>query len=230
MGGWGTILATSDGGATWIKQRSGTGGEDLVGVAFPDATHGWAVGNGGLILATTDGGATWITQGAGNGVGFHAVAFSDATHGWAVGAGGAILATTNGGTTWSAQTSGISATLYGVAFADSTHGWAAGQNGSIIATTNGGLSPAPAGAPKIVKLKPPSGKRGATVVISGTNFGAAQGTSAVKFGSKTCTTYVSWSDAQITCNVPAKAKYGAVKVTVTTTAGKSNGKSFKVKR
>jgi len=30
--------------------------------------------------------------------------------------------------------------------------------------------------------------------------------------------------------VPAKAKYGAVKVTVTTSVGKSNGKRFKVKR
>ena len=68
------------------------------------------------------------------------------------------------------------------------------------------------------------------ITISGTNFGAAQGASLVKFGSKTCTVYASWSDKQIECQVPRKAKYGAVKVTVKTSLGKSNGKSFKVKR
>ena len=68
------------------------------------------------------------------------------------------------------------------------------------------------------------------VTISGLNFGAAQGASLVKFGSKTCTVYASWADKQITCRVPKKAKYGSVKVTVTTSVGKSNGKSFKVKR
>jgi hypothetical protein len=151
-----------------------------------------------------------------------------------VGSAGAILVTTDGGATWSAQASGTTAPLYGVAFSDATRGWAVGGGyplaGVILATTNGGFPPAPTAPPKIVKLKPPSAKRGATVTISGSGFGASQGTSTVKFGSKSCATYVSWSAAQITCQVPAKAKYGTVKVTVTTTAGKSNGKSFKVKR
>ena len=104
-----------------------------------------------------------------------------------------------------------------------------GEGGTILATTNGGVSPAPA-APSIAGLKPASAKRGALVTISGTDFGAARGTSSVKFGSKKCTKYVSWSDTRIKCRVPAKAKYGVVKVTVTTTAGKSNAMSFKVKR
>ena len=52
----------------------------------------------------------------------------------------------------------------------------------------------------------------------------------LKFGSKTCTTYVSWSATQITCNVPTNAKYGKVSVTVATFAGKSNAKNFTVKR
>jgi len=51
----------------------------------------------------------------------------------------------------------------------------------------------------------------------------------VKFGSKACTTYVSWSATQIKCKVPATAKYGAVQVTVATAAGKSNAMSFTVK-
>jgi len=84
--------------------------------------------------------------------------------------------------------------------------------------------------PSITKLKPGSASRGALVTISGTDFGAARGTSAVKFGSKACTKYVSWSATKIKCRVPMKAKYGVLKVTVTTTAGKSNTMSFTVKR
>jgi len=110
--------------------------------------------------------------------------------------------------------------------------------GKIAVTTPGGSATSAASftvtllpaAPSITTLKPASAKRGALVTITGTEFGAARGTSSIKFGSKTCTKYVSWSDTQIKCRVPAKAKYGAVKVTVKTTAGKSNAMSFTVKR
>ena len=47
---------------------------------------------------------------------------------------------------------------------------------------------------------------------------------------RSCTTYVSWSAARIKCKVPFAVKYGALKVTVTTAVGTSNGKSFQVKR
>ena len=52
----------------------------------------------------------------------------------------------------------------------------------------------------------------------------------MRFGSKACTKYVSWSDTRIRCKVPAKAAFGSVKVTVKTAAGKSNAKTFRVKR
>jgi hypothetical protein len=84
--------------------------------------------------------------------------------------------------------------------------------------------------PKITKLQPASGKRGATVTISGIGFGKKSGASSVKFGTTKCPKYLSWSDTKITCKVPAKAKFGNVKVTVTTAAGRSNAKTFKVKR
>ena len=49
VGADGTILATSNGGATWSGQSSGTT-SDLYGVAFSDASHGRAVGQRGTIL------------------------------------------------------------------------------------------------------------------------------------------------------------------------------------
>jgi len=84
--------------------------------------------------------------------------------------------------------------------------------------------------PMIAKLKPASAKRGATVTISGSGFGTNSAARSVKFGTAKCASYVSWSDAQIKCKVPAKAKYGKISVTVTTAGGVSNAVSFTVKR
>ena len=66
VGEGGVILATTDGGAHWVKQHSGTT-DDLNDVAFADVRHGWAVGASrrlaaGVVLATTDGGAHWVKQ------------------------------------------------------------------------------------------------------------------------------------------------------------------------
>jgi hypothetical protein len=105
-----------------------------------------------------------------------------------------------------------------------------GEGGTILATTNGGATWSRQTPGSITKLNPAFGKRGTLVTITGTGFGAAQAASVVQFGSKMCATYVSWSDAQITCRVPSKAKYGVVMVTVTTTLGQSNARRFTVKR
>jgi len=112
---------------------------------------------------------------------------------------------------------------------------AAATSGPIAVTTPGGTGTSAASftviaAPTITKLKPAAAKRGATVTISGTGFGAAQSTGSVQFGSKACTKYVSWSDTQIKCAVPTKAKLGKVKVTVNTAVGNSNAMSFTIKR
>src|SRR5205807_8618267 len=49
----GTILFTTNGGATWTGQTSGTS-NSLYGVSFVDTSHGWAVGSSGTILAYTN--------------------------------------------------------------------------------------------------------------------------------------------------------------------------------
>jgi hypothetical protein len=59
VGGDGTILRTSNGGATWTGQASGTT-SSLISVSFTDRSMGTAVGAGGTILRTTTGGTTWI--------------------------------------------------------------------------------------------------------------------------------------------------------------------------
>src|SRR5438105_14925340 len=52
VGEAGTILATTDGGATWVVQTSGTN-QMLDGVGAASTTVAWAVGWNGTILATT---------------------------------------------------------------------------------------------------------------------------------------------------------------------------------
>ncbi|MCH7879201.1 MAG: hypothetical protein IH914_07805 [candidate division Zixibacteria bacterium] len=96
VGTGGAILRTTDGGANWVSQTSGTT-EWLRGVSFSDANAGTAVGLAGTILRTTDGGANWVSQTSGTSQNLLGVSFSDANTGTAVGDLGTILRTTDGG-------------------------------------------------------------------------------------------------------------------------------------
>src|SRR6266568_8302465 len=82
-----------------------------------------------------------------------------------------------------------------------------------------------AASPTITSLSPTSGAVGASVTITGTNFGSTQGTSSVKFNG-TIATPTSWSATSIVTPVPAGAATGNVAVTVSGVA--SNGMSFTV--
>ena len=231
----------------------------LYSVSFSDAKCGWAVGGAGgeqvgppVILATRNGGATWSAQKAprvDSDSFLNAVSFVDAKRGWAVGDANrgydvhgspryapGILATRNGGATWSAQDAtsvGAQGELWSVYFADAAHGWAvgistpsSGDGGPVaLATTNGGYLP----RPSLAALRPNSAKRGAVVTITGKYFGVRRGTNLVKFGATTCTKYLSWSATRIRCRVPVKAKFGRLKVTVTTTSGISGAKVLTVR-
>ncbi len=112
---------------------------------------------------------------------------------------------------------------------------AGATSGSIAVTTRGGSGSSAASftvipAPVVFRLNRTSGQRGATVTIGGSGFGAPRGASSVKFGNKMCSKYLSWSDTQIKCKVPAEASYGKVKVTVMTEGGTSSAVGFRVKQ
>ncbi len=80
-------------------------------------------------------------------------------------------------------------------------------------------------APAITKLSVTSGPVTTPVTITGTAFGATQGTSKVTFNGTTATV-TSWSATSIAVTVPAAATTGNVVVTVSSTA--SNGVAFTV--
>ena len=81
-------------------------------------------------------------------------------------------------------------------------------------------------APTIASLNPTSGAVGASVTITGTNFGSPQGTSTVTFNGTAATTITGWGAMSITAKVPAGATTGPVAVTVGGVA--SNGVTFTV--
>jgi photosystem II stability/assembly factor-like uncharacterized protein len=105
VGRRGHIVYSDDSGATW-RQASVPVSVDLVGVDFPNAEVGWAVGHEGVVLATRDGGTTWAKQLAGATTAgavaqpFLGVRFQSATCGFVVGAFNTIYRTQDAGRTW----------------------------------------------------------------------------------------------------------------------------------
>ena len=117
VGYLGTIIRTTNGGANWSLQSSGTTTR-LSSVSLADANSGTVVGNNGLILNTTNGGVNWNLQTSGTANTLNGVFCTDANTGTAVGNNGTILRTTNGGINWNLQTSGTTGTLLSVFFTD----------------------------------------------------------------------------------------------------------------
>jgi hypothetical protein len=104
------------------------------------------------------------------------------------------------------------------------------SSGNVVVTVGGAASnpvsftvlPPPA----ITSLSATSGAPGLAVTITGTNFGATQGSSTVTFNGTSAGTASSWSQTSITVNVPSGATTGSVVVTVSGVA--SNGENFTV--
>src|SRR6266851_4998488 len=97
--------------------------------------------------------------------------------------------------------------------------WGAAVLAFTTATTSVSTSPT------ITSLTPNSGATGVSVMITGTNFGATQGTSTVTFNGTTATP-TSWNANTIVVLVPVGSQTGNVVVTVAGVA--SNGLQFTV--
>jgi photosystem II stability/assembly factor-like uncharacterized protein/subtilisin-like proprotein convertase family protein len=135
VGGFGLVIHTTDGGATWEQQTTGTY-EALNSIYFLNSEIGWAAGN--TYLYTTDGGDTW-TQAfftiPGIGTAYR-LEFADENRGFAVGNNlTAIMRTVDGGRNWFRQDMPIRVGL--VEFFDSQNGIASSSDG-VLVTSDGG--------------------------------------------------------------------------------------------
>jgi photosystem II stability/assembly factor-like uncharacterized protein len=105
VGQRGHVVYSDDGGRTWMQAKVPVS-SDLVAVAFPSASHGWAVGHDGAVLHSADAGANWTRQLDGRSAGQNPenpmldVWFANERSGFVVGAFNLILHTNDGGRSW----------------------------------------------------------------------------------------------------------------------------------
>lgn len=148
----GTVVKTTDAGATWTRLATPNATDLMANLSFADASHGYVVaspitdlGSPNILYRTSDGGATWDrTEGFIEGAVFGEVKFINPSTGFVGGSDGhgAIYRTTDGGATWSRvhSTSGAGDVFYGIDFEDQSTGYAIGSGGMIVRTTDGGAT------------------------------------------------------------------------------------------
>ncbi|QBR03982.1 WD40/YVTN/BNR-like repeat-containing protein [Paraburkholderia pallida] len=151
VGQWGVILATSDGGETWSRQRMDSSvDQPLFSVVFTSPQDGIAVGLWSLMLTTHDGGKTWakatLPKPPGGGKAdrnlYHI--FSD-HHGslYMVSEQGTVLKSTHDGADWTYLATGGKGSLWaGVALPDGRI-VVGGLLGSMYESRDGGATWSP---------------------------------------------------------------------------------------
>lgn len=103
------VLATTNGGASWVSQHVGPPGEEvgsglgLVAVTCADSEYAWAVGLDNLVAETTNGGRSWQLGSIADGYALSglAIACADSHHVLMTTSDQPVMVTTNGGRAWS---------------------------------------------------------------------------------------------------------------------------------
>lgn len=136
VGDRGLILVSTDAGATWREQHSGSDAQ-LFHLSLR-GDHGWVVGTGGVILHTDNGGRNWYPQRSGVNDDLNRVYMVTDRIGLITGDNGTLLRTENSGATWERVTLNVREPLFGMSFIDNKTGWVVGYKGRIIRTYDGG--------------------------------------------------------------------------------------------
>ena len=152
IGSKGTVLATSDGGNTWVSKSLPTP-DVLRDIFFVDENNGWLVCEVNVydlktkdqprayLMHTVDGGENWRRVDI-KGVDVDArlvrAVFSRGGRGWAFGEGGTIFTTRDSGANWTRLQSPTRHLLLGGIFIDEDRGWLVGAGTTIIQTSDGG--------------------------------------------------------------------------------------------
>jgi photosystem II stability/assembly factor-like uncharacterized protein len=143
----GTILKTTDGGATWTFR---SGGQDVqcISMFFTNDNNGYIAGrkrSGSVILKTSDTGNSWNTMVSDTASALYSVFFPSNNIGYCAGLGGEILKTTDGGDTWTHHNIAPCDDLMSLYFTNDQTGYAAGYDnidytGKLLKTIDGGVN------------------------------------------------------------------------------------------
>lgn len=132
VGASGTIITSSDGGATWTSRTSGTT-QNLYAVAFANNTF-VAVGYWDTVITSSDNGVTWTKRTTNTYSSLYGIAYGN---GLFVAVGGDIFTSPNG-ITWTKRTSPTTNKLNGISFnAASNTFTAVGAGGAWVTSTDG---------------------------------------------------------------------------------------------
>lgn len=147
----GTIMRSTDGGATWTTETSGTS-KNLLKVDLLDDQTAVAVGADGTIVRTSDGGEHWQVIKSPKLITIFDVSFTDKNTGWAVGEFATVLNSTDGGQTWKVVSGGNTndftiGPYFTINFTDPQNGVAGGLAGELATTNDGGKTWKPAKLP-----------------------------------------------------------------------------------
>ncbi|HEX4944645.1 MAG TPA: YCF48-related protein [Usitatibacteraceae bacterium] len=163
------ILATADGGETWVQQFAAPGEQrPLLDVIFIDGNAGYAIGAYGAFYETTDGGKSWNPRKV-IGDDKHLNAFVRLPGGRLVilGEAGTILLSPDAGKTWEAVPSPYKGSLFGGLEADDGSVIAFGLRGRIFRSTDAGKTWKAVDNPSVATLMGGSKLPDGALVIAG---------------------------------------------------------------
>ncbi len=139
VGDGGTILRTSDAGATWETIPTGTT-TGLSCVSWLSGSTAIAAGFSGVLLRSGDAGVSWTGVPSGTTLPIAGCDGWDSLNAIVAGYNGFILRTIDGGISWSLALQQPGANHLGVAYADSLTVCVSGSYGRMLRSTDGGVS------------------------------------------------------------------------------------------
>ena len=129
-----TIISTTDGGETWVKQESPVKYDRFKEVFFINKDIGYCISKA-VILVSNNGGNTWEILNSGiPGGEIWDISFINENNGW-ISSGKTIVHTSDGGNTWETQYTS-QYWIWAVDFIDENRGWALGSYADTFAYTH----------------------------------------------------------------------------------------------
>ena len=137
----GTILATTDGGTSWVPQFTTSNIDPILNIFSFNNQKLWACSNAGNFMKTVNGGLNWTLTPSDNNFSLNSLCFLNDSIGYCVGFNGRIFRTNDGGNYWGKISRAATyAELKAIKMVDENTGWSVGSNGVILKTNDGGKS------------------------------------------------------------------------------------------